>query len=207
MLHYFNGMDGADPQAGLIFDAAGNLYGTTVDGGANHRGTLFELAPDGHGGWNETVIHSFNITDGYLPQADLIFDAVGNLYGTTVDGGANDVGTVFELAPDGHGGWKESLLHSFNGQKGSNPMASLILDPAGNLYGTTAGGGANDCGTVFELAPNGHGGWKETVLHSFKDRPGAIPFSTLIFGTQGHLYGTTRGDFQRTRGSVFEITP
>ncbi len=206
VLHSFYRTNGEYPEAGLISDSAGNLYGTTPYGGGHGGGTVFELAPDGHGGWKQTVLHSFNRTDGAYP-AGLIFDAAGNLYGTTSGGAAHNAGTVFELAPDGHGGWKETVLHSFNGKDQANPRAGLIFDAAGNLYATTSGGAAHNAGTVFELAPNGHGGWKETVLHSFKDRPGADPLGSLIFGPLGHLYGTTSGDIQTTWGSVFEITP
>jgi uncharacterized repeat protein (TIGR03803 family) len=121
----------------------------------------------------------------------------------------SNAGTVFELAPNGQGGWKETVLHSFNSADGLHPYVGLIFDSAGNLYGTTFSGGALGWGTVFELAPNGRGGWKETVLHSFKDRPGASPVGSLIFGSLGHLYGTTSGDGRTfgTFGSVFEITP
>jgi uncharacterized repeat protein (TIGR03803 family) len=210
VLHSFNPnrVDGIDPEAGLIFDSAGNLYGTTASGGTYNNGTVFEFSPNGHGGGNETVLHSFNRRDGGYPFGGLIFDPAGNLYGTTINGGAfHDHGTVFKLAPDGHGGWKETVLHSFNGTDGATPRASLIFDSAGNLYGTTQKGGAHGCGAVFELVPNGHGGWKETVLHSFKDRPGAFPLGSLIFGSPGHLYGTTSGDSTTTFGSVFEIAP
>jgi uncharacterized repeat protein (TIGR03803 family) len=210
VLHRFNPFngDGYAPFSGLIFDSAGNLYGTTAGGGTQGFGTVFELAPDGHGGWNETVLHSFDSQDGEAPIAGLIFDAAGNLYGTTERGGAQGMGTAFELSPDGHGDWKETVLHSFNIlPDAQNPATGLIFDAAGNLYGATELGGAQDLGAVFRLAPDGRGGWKETVLHSFKDRPGASPLGSLIFGRQGHLYGTTLGYFEKTWGSVFEIAP
>jgi len=206
VLHSFNGADGGNPRGSLIFDADGNLYGTTT-GGFTSEGTVFELAPNGHGGWKHVVLHSFNGADGSSPSASLIFDTAGNLYGTTPGGGTFGWGTVFELAPDGRGDWNETVLHSFRGKDGQSSFTGLVFDADGNLYGTTIQGGAFGQGTVFELAPDGHGGWKETVLHSFKDRPGSSPLGTLIFGPQGHLYGTTNGDQRTTWGSVFEITP
>src|ERR1019366_2345043 len=111
----FNGTDGLNPWAGLIFDAAGNLYGTTRIGGTYGAGTVFELMPAAGGTWTEKVLHNFNSdgTDGTYPSAGLIFDAAGNLYGTTQDGGTSNSGTVFELSPDGSGGWTEGVLHSF----------------------------------------------------------------------------------------------
>jgi uncharacterized repeat protein (TIGR03803 family) len=207
VLHSFNGNDGAVPDSGVIFDSAGNLYGTTSLGGASGAGVVFELAPDGHGGWDETVLHSFSGQDGEEPVGGLIFDASGNLYGTTSFGGANNCGVVFELAPNSHGGWKETVLHSFNGQDGEEPLGGLIFDAVGNLYGTTDVGGASNYGTVFKLAPKSQGGWAEGVLHSFLDRPGASPHGSLIFGSLGRLYGTTAGLGERTFGSVFEIAP
>jgi uncharacterized repeat protein (TIGR03803 family) len=155
VLHSFNGGDGANPAAGLIFDAAGNLYGTTTGGGTSGYGTVFELTPMGGGGWTETILYSFgNGTDGAIPYAGLIFDAAGNLYGTTFGGGPyGGAGTVFELTPTAGGGWTETVLHSFNGGDGANPVAGLIFDAAGNLYGTTTGGGTYGGGTAFELSP------------------------------------------------------
>lgn len=154
------------------------------------------------------TLDRFTQTSGTSPLAGLVTDLQGNLYGTTSAGGAHDVGTVFELTPDGHGGWNETVLHSFNAFiDGASPLAGLIFDAAGNLYGTAEAGGAHGFGIVFELAPDGHGGWQGTVLHSFKDRPGALPEAGLMFGRSGHLYGTTLGDLQTTFGSVFEIVP
>jgi uncharacterized repeat protein (TIGR03803 family) len=213
VLHLFNheGKDGFQPEAGLIFDPAGNLYGTTVGGGPNNAGIVFELSPNGSGGWKEKVLHSFdpNHGDGYQPYAALTFDSAGNLYGTTAIGGTHGFGTVFKLVPTGSGSWKESVLHSFdlNGKGGSSPNAGLIFDSVGSLYGTTAGGGTHGFGTVFRLTPSVNGGWKETVMHSFAGDPGAVPLSGLIFDGHGSLYGTTFGDQATTFGSVFEISP
>ena len=212
VLHSFtdDGVDGMYPFARVIFDSAGNLYGTTGGGGAYYMGTVFELTPNGDGSWKESVLHSFNRDgkDGIFPMDRLIFDSSGNLYGTTERGGARNSGTVFELTPNKDGSWTESVLHSFKstGTGGEHPYAGVIFDSAGSLYGTTSGGAYN-YGTVFKLKPSANGRWTETVLHSFKDHPGAIPYCELIFDGQGTLYGTTSGDGTTTFGSVFEIIP
>jgi uncharacterized repeat protein (TIGR03803 family) len=184
---FAGGSDGAYPEAGLIKDLAGNLYGTTTGGGISYGyGTVFELAPDGI----ETVLYAFTGgSDGNDPYAGLIRDSAGNLYGTTAFGGARHYGTVFELAPDG----TETVLHSFTGSDGADPFAGLIKDKAGNLYGTTEEGGSTSCegygcGTVFELAPDG----TETVLHAFTGgNDGDDPIGGLIKDSAGNLYGTT----------------
>ena len=232
VLHSFNhnGTDGYSPTAGLIFDPAGNLYGTTTAGGtsggcsATGCGTVFELSPNGNGGWTETVLYSFcsvtNCTDGGLPYAGLVRDAVGNLYGTTMQGGTHGQGTAFELTPNGSGGWTESVLHSFNnnGSDGYRPSGTLIFDAAGNLYGTTQYGGAGcspgGCGTAFELSPGQGGGWTEQVLYSFAggNGDGGLPEAALIFDTAGNLYGTTGeggavGPGGVAGGIVFELSP
>ena len=148
MLHRFTGRDGAVPHGALIFDAPGNLYGTTHNGGTNGYGTVFQLDPSGA----LTVLHSFTGgSDGAYPEAGLIADMAGNLYGTTYGGGAGG-GTVFQLQASG----TLTVLHTFTGGDGAYPVAGLLADAAGNLYGTTAGGGsgancAHGCGTVFEL--------------------------------------------------------
>ncbi len=139
VLHSFgNGSDGVSP-SGMVFDSAGNLYGTTSDGGAYGIGTVFELTPNGHGGRIEHVLFSFNGPDGAQPLGGVIFDAAGNLFGTTQDGWDSSIGTVFQLTPSGGGGWTEQVLHNFNGD-GYDPEAGLVMDNAGNLYGTTSGG-------------------------------------------------------------------
>ena len=212
VLHFFNhsAKDGYLPYAGLIFDSAGNLYGTTVGGGTDNSGIAFELSPRGNGSWKEKVLHSFSLKgdDGNQPHASLILDPAGNLYGTTVGGGADGFGTVFKLTPNKDGSWKEKVLHSFdlNGKDGLQPDGGLILDSAGNLYGTTVSGGAF-WGTVFRLEPSARGSWRETLLHSFMNNPGARPASGVISYGHGNLYGTTFGDEDTTFGSVFEIMP
>ena len=214
VLHSFSGSDGRYPVGGLTFDAAGNLYGTTDMGGAFNQGTVFELNPSGGGRSVESVLHSFNGSDGVFPNGGLIFDAAGNLYGTTSNGGAHGYGTVFELTPNTDGSWTESVLHSFRESYAHQPSSRLIFDAAGNLYGTSDLGGGGPCyggagcGTVFRLTPNGNGSWTESVLHRFWNRPGAFPFGAgLVLDQTGNLYGTTHGDGKTTFGSVFEITP
>jgi uncharacterized repeat protein (TIGR03803 family) len=203
-----NGTDAFNPLAGLIFDGAGNLYGTTSRGGIHDYGTVFELTPTAGEGWTEKVLYSFgNGTDGGYPEAGLLFDGAGNLYGTTVSGGTYTYGTVFELIPQAGGGWTENVLHSFgNGTDGANPTG-LIADGAGNLYGTTVGGGYGS-GTVFELTPQAGGGWTEKVLYSFSNgSDGGYPYAGLIFDGAGNLYGTTSEGGFYTSGTVFELTP
>ena len=211
VLHSFNGSDGSVPAAGLIFDAAGNLYGTTEGGGSSGGGTVFKLAPNQDGSWTESVLHSFNHSDGHWPLAGLIFDGAGNLYGTTEQGGAHNLGTVFRLAPNADGSWTESVLHSFNGNDGYVITAGLIFDGAGNLYGTTANGGSSGHGTVFKLTPSADGSWTESVLHSFNGNDGYVITAGLIFDGAGNLYGTTEqggsGCHPSGCGVVFKLAP
>jgi uncharacterized repeat protein (TIGR03803 family) len=214
VLHSFNndGTDGAYPQAGLIFDAAGNLYGTTHGGGANSYGTVFEMTPAAGGTWTERVLHSFaGGTDGTNPAAGLIFDAAGNLYGTTTQGGLYNYGIVFELTPAAGGTWIFNELYNFRGgTDGANPYAELIFDAAGNLYGTTLNGGSTGTGygTVFELTPAAGGTWTEQVLYSFRGgTDGTWPYAGLIFDAAGNLYGTTPNGSTNNGGIAFELTP
>jgi len=229
-LHSFNanGIDGYAPFASLIFDATGNLYGTTEVGGASGTGcggygcgTVFELSPSGGSKWTETVLYSFTGgSDGQAPEASLILDAAGNLYGTTVEGG-DFSGTVFELTPRNNRQWTEVQLHVFNGEDGENPAASLIFDAAGNLYSTISGGGVNycdgyGCGNVFELSPDGGGEWALTILHSFDKRDGEDAQAGLAFDAAGNLYSTTyaggthdwgKGCDVLCGGTVFQLAP
>jgi uncharacterized repeat protein (TIGR03803 family) len=197
--------DGKTPIACLIFDGSGNLYGTTSTGGPDNGGIVFELTPTSGGGWTETLLHNFNHETGAELRGGLIFDGAGDLYGTTSGGGAHDSGTVFELTPKTGGGWKNAVLHTFNGTDGANPAAALIFDAAGNLYGTATAGGAHNHGTVFELMPKSGGGWNEKVLHNFNTngKDGNNPRSSLIFDAAGNLYGTTVSPY----GTAFELMP
>src|SRR5258708_3650704 len=203
-IHNFTGgSDGALPQAGVIFDGQGNLYGTTYQGGAYNAGTVFRLSPQSDSTWTETELFEFtNGIDGGFPDAPLIMDAAGNLYGTTIYGGSSSCvavmnapcGIVFKLTPQAHGRWKETILHSFqpNARDGFYPSSGLTVDSAGDLYGTTAYGGPNDLGTIFELTPTAIGPWKEKILHSFSGPDGASPFWTpLNIDLAGNLDGVT----------------
>jgi uncharacterized repeat protein (TIGR03803 family) len=216
VVHNFDDFDGQQPIAGLIIDHSGNLYGTTFYGGANGDGAVFELTPQSGGGWVETVLFSFNDlgNDGFWPNSRLVFDASGNLYGTTFFGGTFGVGTVYELSPTTGGNWTGKTIHSFDnrGGDGTWPHASLIVDASGNLYGTTAGGGAAGDGIVYELIPAGDGTFTEKVLHSFNGTNGASPYSSLVLDASGNLYGMTAYGGTSTActagcGTVFELSP
>jgi uncharacterized repeat protein (TIGR03803 family) len=208
-LHTFVGTDGANPTAGLVGDKNGNLFGTTSQGGIGSPtgGTVFKLAPPATvgGPWTETVLHTFaGGADGAHPYAGLIIDNAGNLYGTTNGGGAFNYGTVFELDSSGN----ETVLYSFTGLlDGASPYAGLVLDSAGNLYGTTSGGGAFSRGTAYKLDSSR----VETVLHSFNGgTDGAYPSAGLTLDAAGNLYGTANdggatgnaGD----NGTLFELS-
>jgi uncharacterized repeat protein (TIGR03803 family) len=219
--------DGANPYCNLIFDAQGNLYGTTTGGGAHSDGTVFELTPGSGGTWTEKLLYSFGVTsaDGATPsRSGLVFDAHGNLFGTTRYGGGNSVnnggglstaGTVFELIPGSGGTWTEKVLYSFgaNSTDGANPIGGVVLDATGNVYGTTLYGGASNSGTVFELASGSGGTWTESILHSFDPNgtDGSLPAAGLVADAQGNLYGTTYGGgsnpFYGGFGVVFEMSP
>jgi uncharacterized repeat protein (TIGR03803 family) len=205
VIHSFTGgNDGAGPLAGFTIDAAGNLYGTTNSGGNSNAGTVFKVTRKG----KETVLHSFaGGADGANPQASLVMDAAGDLYGTTNGGGAFGAGTVFRMTA---GKRKETVLYSFaGGTDGANPQASLAMDAAGNLYGTTTAGGSNGSGTVFKLASRKKGRkWREQVLYSFgAGTDGTIPVAGVTFDKAGNLYGTTSAGGSYGNGSIFQLIP
>lgn len=204
--------DGNFPQCTPVFDKAGNLYGTTESGTGNSAGGIvFELSP-GAKGWTENIIFQFDVGDnpetGNSPQAGVVFDANGNLYGTTGYGGSHYRGDVFKLSPS-EGSWTETILHTFGYGDGNFPFAGVILDGAGNVYGTTASGGKGGAGTVYELSPQAGGLWTETILHNFQDNffDGYSPESSLVMDSHGNLYGTTQDGGSSSGGTVFEVTP
>jgi uncharacterized repeat protein (TIGR03803 family) len=211
VLYRFTGKDdGANPQASLIRDAQGNLYGTTYQGGAFGFGVVFKLEPDG----TEIPLHSFDGVDGLSPDGSLVRDADGNLYGTTIYGGTPEggacvhgCGTVFKVEANG----KTTKMYAFTGQSdGSEPSGNLVLDAEGNLYGTTESGGDLSydcsyvgCGVVFKVDKTG----KETVLHTFNSltEDGANPFGGVIRDEAGNLYGTTAYGGTNGAGTIFKL--
>ena len=268
-----NCIDGENPASSLTPDGAGNFYGTTQLGGAHQYGTVFELSPNGAGGYNETVLYSVCslpwCADGSSPDSNVTFDAHGNLYATTYYGGPyasgpySGYGVVFELSPEPAGGcpsgsnngngWCETVLYSFTSTPdGAFPASGLAWDHQGNLYGTTYGGGSGD-GVVYELSPNGSGvwneqiiydsggyagltidgsgniygaddakdghifklapngslGWNTTILHTFTGghNDGGFPQGTPILDSAGNVYGTSTGGGSSSAGAVWELTP
>lgn len=228
VLYSFTGFgDGGFPQGGLIFDGAGNLYGTTGSGGAHGWGTVFELSPPAAGetDWTESVLYSFQggTTDGEMPQSGPIWDAAGNLYGVTYQGGQTDggqcrvgCGIVYELSPPATAGgaWTETVLHYFAGPQGSTPRGTLVFDARGDLYGTTEGGGKFGDGLVFRLTPPAAGAtfWTYKILYAFSGLPdGVSPWGGLKIHGKGVLYGTTiaggGGPCASGCGTVFQLVP
>jgi hypothetical protein len=231
ILHSFGGIDGLNPMAGLVADSKGDLIGTTYQGGDNDCttasggcGNVFELTPPVSAGkrWTVKVLHAFNGTlNGALPVGDLLMDKSGALYGTTLTGGgscASDpmgCGTVFKLTPPSGTAtnWTFTVLHKFAGSPdGAGPMAGLIMDSAGALYGTTNYGGTasnGGSGAVFKVTPpsSGHTAWTTTILHSFSGSDGAAPNGNLIADSQGVIYGATSFGGKYDNGTVFSLTP
>ena len=199
LYNFTGGNDGANPFAGVTLDWAGNLYGTTPFGGAADAGVVYKLDATGH----ETVLYSFTGgADGRYPfYASLVLDSAGSLYGTTCCGGAADAGVIYKLDATGH----ETVLYSFTGgADGSHPESALTFDSAGNLYGTTVGGGAAGAGVVWKLDPTGH----ETVLHNFTGgADGSRPYGGVTFDSVGNLYGTTSSGGPASAGVVWKLDP
>ncbi|HTA25799.1 MAG TPA: choice-of-anchor tandem repeat GloVer-containing protein [Terriglobales bacterium] len=269
ILYRFQGNEGASPEAGLIFDEAGNLYGTTATGGLSRDGSVFKLTPPSPPGesWTETTLYQFSGgNDGAYPLSSLVLDKTGNLYGTTLfGGGAPQAGVVFQVAPPivPGGNWTETVLHRFgHGPDGANPEAGLLIDKQGALYGTTMGsyqsgagvvfklsppppqrdtwtehglykfegfadgsepgyivagraalygaatlGGQANYGTIFQLIPQA-GLWKETTLYNFQGgSDGGLPVGQLLGDRSGNLYGTTYAGQQPDNGTVFRLSP
>jgi uncharacterized repeat protein (TIGR03803 family) len=207
-LYKFKGGKDGIPQAGVIFDPAGNLYGTTTWGGTDGCGSVYELTPNSDGSWTKSVLHNFTCSDGHYPAANLIFDQAGNLYGTTIWGDPYNGGTVFELTKNSDGSWTHNALYNFTGgQDGYEPFFDiLIFDGAGNLYGTTYRGGSG-YGVAYKLTPNPDGSWTESVLHTFTGGDGGNSRAGLIFDGAGNLYGMAQTGGAYGQGAVFELAP
>lgn len=214
------GSDGGNPSAGVIFDAAGNLYGTTSSGGTSDYGTVFRLSPPSTSGgqWTESTLYSFleGSSDGADPEAGVVFDKAGNLYGTTFEGGITNTtsctkgcGVVFKLTPPASGGeWTESVIEYFNYGNGGYPRGTLILDPSGNFYGTTLYGGQYGGGVIFRLTPPSKPGhaWGYRVLYAFgaTTTDSSEPWAGLTL-RKGVLYGAASLGGPYRGGTVFQL--
>jgi hypothetical protein len=226
VIHTFTpGTDGIVPFGSLVMDSAGNLYGTTTEGGTGCTGfygcgTVYELSPQGGGVWTETILYNFKAgTDGEDPEAGLVIDTAGNLYGTTRFG-ANSAcnglgcGTVFELTPGSGGSWTYQILYIFqDGADGAEPGSELTFDKAGNLYGSAAIGGdvacnpSFGCGVIYKLSPSSSG-WTESAIHTFDcDKGGCFPGSGVAVDSLGNIYGNMSGAGLNAYGFVFKLIP
>lgn len=199
------GTDGGNPYGSIVFDANGNIYGTTTIGGSSQLGTVYMLTRSGNS-WTESTLYNFaGGNDGATPESNLTFDSAGNLYGTTYAGGRAGKGTVFELIRAGSG-WSENPIYQFQGgDDGYGPYSDVIFDSSGNLYGTTVYGGLSEGGTAFELSPL-NGGWVHQVIQNFNGGGAASPYGNLILDGSGNLFGTTV-ESSAGPGMVFELTP
>jgi len=212
ILHSFRGGKDGYSSYGISLDPQGRLFGTTFGGGANNDGVVFHLVPKNGNKWQDAILYAFggNANDGNAPSDAPAFDASGNVYGTTYAGGPNLSGIVFQMQ-HAASGWNEAPIYDFQGQAfgggsdGANPTAGVILDDKGNIFGTTFYGGQASVGVVYELSPDGKGGWKESVLYTFTDRKDGGHPAGLIRDAAGNLYGVTTG--HNTFGSVFKLSP
>lgn len=209
VIHAFTGgKDGGVGSLGLLLPQSGMLYGVTEEGGTYNAGTVFRLSPASRAHWKLTTLYAFKgAPDAASPYGGLVAGASGQLYGTTYYGGAQGLGSVFELIPNARGAYRERVLYSFRGgSDGSSPTSTLIFGGPSDLFGTTsAGGGTCDCGTIFRVdARSG----KERVLHAFVNgKDGAYPYYGLSAGATGNFYGTTVAGGTFNQGTVFQLTP
>lgn len=225
-----NCTDGEDPEAGVIMDGSGNLFGTTAYGGlGDDNGTVYELVANGHGNWTYKLLYSFcpktGCAEGIFPEAGLIRDTAGNLYGMLEFNGRKGSGSIYELSPNAsQKKWKLKILYSFCSQTGckssdlsqgaayrltyAGAATGAFYDGVSPLYGTTQSGGSNVSGTAFQLTPNGGTGkWKFKVIHVFDlGVDGSIPSSLSVDAT-GNLYGTALNGGANGSGMAFELSP
>lgn len=210
VLHNFNGEYGISQ---LAFDRGGNLYGAAALGGTGSQcvagcGFIFELAHSSGGRWIKKDLYDFHGYDGAGPSGPLLFDGVGNLYGTASGGGLEEVGVIFQLARSSASQWQEHILHQFKGTDGSQPAGGLTVDAVGNMYGATVQGGlrgcSGGCGTVFQLTRAGRR-WTFKSIHAFSGKGGFWPPAGVVVDTVGNLYGTTVYGGLSDYGVVFEL--
>ncbi|MBA3915083.1 MAG: hypothetical protein H0X25_14790 [Acidobacteriales bacterium] len=206
-IHQFGaGQDGKFPVGIPVFDKAGNLYGTTPQGGSYGCGIAFELSPQGNGVWSEQVLHQFACgIDGNAPDAGLMLDTNGNLFGASGSGGTDGYGVAFELSPLGGGRWKKTVLHNFGAQEARVPGGLLAIDNQGNVYGSTYYGGPSNTGAIFEISPLGNT-WKEKVLHYMGGLDGSAA-SSVVVDSAGNLFATAGRGGKYNRGTIFELSP
>jgi uncharacterized repeat protein (TIGR03803 family) len=197
--------DGNQPVAGVTLDSAGNVYGTTENGGSDHAGTIFEISPNGSGGYTQKTIHSFKQSDGGYPMGNVIIDSVGNLYTLTGIGGTIGEGTLVELSPKTGGGWTETVLYNFS----DIPGPYLTVDASGNFYGI-AGGGNNNQGVIWKISPTAEGTYTEQVLYDICTETacaiGTGPVN-VVLDAAGNIYGTNYAGGAYTYGTAFELSP
>jgi uncharacterized repeat protein (TIGR03803 family) len=203
-LYEFHGTDGQYPIGGVIFDAAGNLYGVANRGGSEDFGIVYELSAVAGGFWTQTILYSFHGTDGRYPEGPLIMDASGNLYGTTQTGGTDIGGTTWELSQTSPGTWALQTLYNFPVLPRAN--GGLAMDAAGNIYGTTERGGANNSGILYKLTLS-NGSWSYTDLHDFSTSDGYPPNGGPILDANGNIYGTSYNGGSQGYGTAWELTP
>lgn len=213
---FLGSAQGQYPGGPLNLDTAGNLYGVS-GGGTGNSGMIFKLSPNHRSfGWTESQLYSFQYPHG-TPNTGLVIDADGNIYGTGHEDGKYAVGSVYELSPNQDGTWTYTDLYDFTGTNGDGAFANggLVMDAAGNLYGTTRQGGSyqgyycsySGCGIIFELSPVGNGQWTESIVHTFDNNDGSLPSAGLTQDRAGNLYGTASGGGTNNDGVVFELTP
>ena len=210
VIHTFSGgPDGATGSAGRMILRYGHLYGAVTAGGNYGSGIVFRLNPGGVGERDLKVLYSFRgQPDGSFPYGALLFDGLGNIYGTTYYGGANGIGSVYKLSPQRIGEWTEEVVYSFQeGADGNSPISNLVIDNAGNLFGTTSEGGLGS-GTIFKLSPVGGGKWNETVVHAFEGPPdGGFAYNGMVVDIFGNFYGATVHGGDNNDGCVYQFTP
>jgi uncharacterized repeat protein (TIGR03803 family) len=205
------GSDGEYTDTELVIDSAGNLYGTSVQGGTFGGGTVFELSPSGNT-WTHTVLYNFTGgADGGEPYKGVTLDAQGNLYGTAVTGGSGSCeggcGVVYKLTHTGST-WTQTVIHAFTGgNDGSGPGSPVAFDKQGNLYGTTPTGGTKGDGVIYEMKANTNGGWNFYVIHTFTGGLDGLggSASRLLLDSAGNIYGVNTVGGAHGFGNVFEL--